>query len=201
MFNPTGLISSEEAALVAAVLAGNKDAFRRLIHQYERLVVAMVYKMVVQREDAEDLCQDVFLKVYEKLPSFRFGSKLSTWIGSITFNTCVSFLRKKKPVLLHDLKNPGPENEDIDGDTGLWMKDAANGPEESLLYKEREALLAKGFDRLTVIQRTILLLFHQAGMSLQEIVTVTALPLSTVKSHLFRARKQLKADMDKQLNR
>jgi len=72
-----------DEVLVKAVLAGREEAFKTMIRQYERLVLQIVFRMVRRKADREDLCQDIFLKVYDKLSSFRFGSKLSTWIGSI----------------------------------------------------------------------------------------------------------------------
>ena len=197
MPNPPVIQKSDEALLVAAVIRREMGAFRKFIHQYERLVISIVFKMVNQKEDSEDICQDVFLKVYEKLPAFRFGSKLSTWIGSIAFNTCVNFIQKRKPFLLEDLRTPKNDEEDSQSETKIVIKDLSSAPDEQLITKEREALLLKSIDRLTVIQKTVLQLFHQNELSLQEISEITTLPVSTVKSHLFRARKQLKEKLDK----
>lgn len=177
----------EEAMLVKEIISGDKQAFRQFIHLYERLVVSVVFKMVPQREDAEDICQDVFLKVYEKLPSFRFRSKLSTWIASIAFNRSVNFLRKRRPILLEDLRQADDEE-----DSWELRDEGTVDSEGMLLSKEREQLLREGLSRLSPIQRTILELFHYSELSLQEITEITQIPLSTVKSHLFRARKQLK---------
>lgn len=170
---------NDDKRLVAAVVNGDESAFRQLINQYQKLVVSIVYKMVARKEDCEDLCQDVFLKVYEKLPGFRFGSKLSTWIGSIAFNSCINFLQKHKPVLLDEVQSTGTDS----------------SPGERFEMKEREGLLQQSIQKLTLIQRTVLQLFHQHEFSLQEIAEVTNLPVSTVKSHLFRARKELKEMM------
>lgn len=185
---------NDDKRLVAAVVSGDESAFRQLIHQHERLVVSIVYKMVSRKEDCEDLCQDVFLKVYEKLPGFRFGSKLSTWIGSIAFNACVNFLQKRKPVLLEDLRNPIAD-EEMQGHGESTVRDMSSSPGETLEIKEREMLLRNNIERLSVIQKTVLQLFHQNDLSLQEIAELTDLPVSTVKSHLFRARKELKGKM------
>lgn len=186
---------NDDALLVAAVIRGDREAFRSLIHHYERLVVSIVFKMVVGREDCEDICQDIFLKVYEKLPTFRFESKLSTWIGTIAYNSCINFLRKKKQFTIDVMTN------DDDGlmSTGVrhsTLTDDVNTPIEVLLSKERESVMIRSMARLPVIQKTILLLFHHENLSLQEIAVITSLPLNTVKSHLFRARKQLKEIID-----
>ena len=182
----------EEALLVAAVVRGDMGSFRRLIGRYERLVISIVFKMITQREDAEDICQDVFLKVYEKLPTFRFASKLSTWIATIAFNTCVNFIRKRKPVLLQDITAPPGDDEQMPGNIEIVFKDVTLQPDEKLILKERETLLIKSIDQLTIIQKTVIHLFHYQELSLHEISEITALPVTTVKSHLFRGRKQLK---------
>jgi len=183
---------SDDALLIAAVVKGDKRAFRILIDRYERLVVSIVFKMIPQKEDGEDLCQDVFLKVYEKLPTFRFQSRLSTWIGTIAFNTCINFMKKRKLLFLEDIKSLSNNDHDSGIKSELMFIDTGTKPDEQLLDKEKEEVMLKSIERLPVIQRLVLNLFHQNELSLQEISEMTDLPVNTVKSHLFRARKQLK---------
>ncbi len=201
MPNPTAFgHENDDALLIAAVVRGDINAFRKLIIQYEKLVVSIVFKMVKQKEDSEDICQDVFLKIYEKLPGFRYQSKLSTWIGSIAFNTCVNFVKKRKPFLLEDLKNSGNDDEEFYMEMEVAIKDLSIAPDEQLVNKEMESLLLRSIESLPIIQKTVLHLFHHDDFSLQEISEVTSLPVTTIKSHLFRARKQLKEEMNKYLN-
>jgi len=89
----------DEQALVSRVISGDKQAFRLLIKQHERLVAHMVGRLVDRDEDREELCQDVFLKVYEKISEFNFQSKLSTWIATIAYRMGINHLRKKKIAL------------------------------------------------------------------------------------------------------
>ena len=191
----------DDALLVRAVVGGNTEAFKKLVHQYERLVCSIVFKMIDQKEDREDICQEVFIKVYDKLPHFRFQSKLSTWIGNIAFNHTVNFLKKKKLVLLEDLYGSKADSEEENfTEISFEARDADMMPDELLLTKEKKELLGQRIERLPLIQKTILQLFHREEMSLEEISTITALAVNTVKSHLFRARKTLKIEMVKQLN-
>ena len=194
MPHPTAPAYEDDALLVAAVLRGDMEAFKKLITLYEKLVISIVFKMVHRVEDSEDLCQDIFLKVYEKLNSFHFQSKLSTWIGSIAFNTCVNFLQKKRLLLSGDFLSTAYGEEELQ--IPVIVKDTANDPGDKLEYKEREALLLQNVQQLSVIQQTVLQLFHYNELSLQEISAITGLPVSTVKSHLFRARKVLKDAMN-----
>lgn len=190
---------NEDAVLVKAVLKGDAAAFHVLIRRYEKLVLTIVGKMIDGKEDREDICQDVFLTVYDKLSSFRFGSKLSTWIGNIAFNRSVNFLKRARPLLLEDM-HKAKAADDADKETGTEIKDSSRLADEGLLDKERTALLQQSVEALPVLQKTVLLLFHQQELSLEEIAAVTSLPVNTVKSHLFRGRKTLKDKMAQQLN-
>lgn len=86
--------------LVQKVLGGDTAAFSTIIKNTERLVAQIVFKMISNREDREDIAQDIYLKTFKKLESFEFHSKLSTWIGQIAYNTCLNYLKKKKLTFL-----------------------------------------------------------------------------------------------------
>ena len=97
---------------IERVLAGDSEAFRVIVENHRRLVGHIVFRMVPRRTDREDLCQDVFVKVYRNLGGFKFESRLSTWIARIAHNTCLNFLEKKKAVLYGDLTRK--ENEGLE---------------------------------------------------------------------------------------
>ena len=179
-----------DEVLVKAVLTGREDAFKTLIRQYERLVLQIVFRMVKRQADREDLCQDIFLKVYDKLSSFRFGSKLSTWIGSIAYNTCVNYLRKNRISLV------GHEREDDETqDFAMNIFDrfeACNQPDELFITKESRSMLWKLVEELSPMQQTVIGLFHQQEMKMEEISELMNIPMGSVKSHLHRARQSLK---------
>src|SRR5258706_10726500 len=87
---------TEDRALVSRIMEGDQQAFRLLIKQHERLVAHMVGRLIDGEEDREELCQDVFLKVFEKIGEFKFQSKLSTWIATIAYRHGINSLRKRK---------------------------------------------------------------------------------------------------------
>ena len=178
---------ADEELLVRRVLRGDANAFETIVAQQQKLVVSIVNRMVQQNQDREDLYQEIFLKVYEKLGTFRFKSKLSTWIANIAFNHCANFLKKKRSVLL----DPG----DADAPS-------ANEPDpgQIMLNTELGAYLMKSMNGLSVLQRTVIQLFHQHEFSMDEISLITNLPVNTVKSHLFRGRAIIKTQMLKYLN-
>jgi RNA polymerase sigma-70 factor (ECF subfamily) len=174
----------DENSLVRKVLSGDKQAFVNLVRQYEGLVLHIVSPLVGTGEDREDICQEVFLKVYQKLNSFQFKSALGTWIGRIAYNTSINFLQKKRSVLFGDLI-PAEDEEN-------FIESNSDNPEEIVIKKDDAARLKQAIDKLPEIQRAILLLFHQDELSLDEISQIMEMPVNTVKSHLFRARKFLR---------
>lgn len=177
MGNTAAGYTRTEEELVKAVLRNDRDAFRELIRRYERLVLQIVCRMVQRTPDREDLCQEVFLKVYNKLDNYRFEAKLSTWIGRIAFNTCVNFLQRKRVTW-----------QDVDEE----LQDSSKQPDELIVRKEQAQQLWKLVDELPAIQQTIISLYHQEQMTLEEISVMLDMPMGTVKSYLHRARQALK---------
>ncbi len=181
----------DDRALVARVVSGDKQAFRLLIKQHERLVAHMVSRLVDRNEDREELCQDVFLKVYDKIGEFNFQSKLSTWIATIAYRMGINHLRKKK-IALSDI----PEEESF---TSHFVADS--DPQESMEENEIEAMTLKLIDQLPPHYKTILTLYHVDQMNYGEIGEVTGMPEGTVKNYLFRARNLLKEKVKKYLGK
>jgi RNA polymerase sigma-70 factor (ECF subfamily) len=170
--------------LVKKTLVGNKKAFESIIEQHQRLVSHIVFRMVQNRTGQEDICQDVFLKVYQNLGDFKFESKLSTWIAKIAYNTCISYLEKKRIPLFDDLSSEGKSLESI--------SDSSIRPDELAEGREISSLLRAEIKRMPVHYRTILTLYHLDQMSYNQIGQTMGWPEGTVKSYLFRARRLLK---------
>lgn len=168
------------------MLSGSREAFILLIRQYEVLVLHIVTPLIGINEDREDICQDVFLKVFEKLQNFQFQSKLGTWIGNIAYNTSINFLRKKRNILLSSLT----ENEFPFSETLLHAD--LSDPEQVFIKQENVSLLNTAINKLTAFQKTTVLLFYQDELSVEEISKILEIPVNTVKSHLLRAKKSLK---------
>ena len=177
-------VEYDDRQLVAEILGGNKELFRLFISRYERLVRHVVGRMLTNSTDCDDLCQDVFVKVYQNLAGFQFNAKLSTWVGRIAYNSCLNHIDKKRALLVGDL---GSEENTMDS----WTD--PNSTSDILAESNDLAVrLSTEIDRLPVIYGTILSLFHLQEMRYSEIADVLSLPEGTVKSYLFRARKMLK---------
>ncbi len=170
---------------VDQILAGDPRAFKLLVKDHERLVGQVVFRMIPNETDREDLCQDVFVKVYRNLAGFRFDSKLSTWIARIAFTTCLNYIEKKKVPLYED---SSPEGQTVDD---CASANCAN-PESWTGERQASVKVCEEIDQLPVIYGTILSLFHLQDMTYAEISDILRMPDGTVKSYLFRARKMLK---------
>lgn len=169
---------------MARILAGHTEEFEAVIERYKKLVAHIVFKMVTIEADREDICQEVFVKVFQKLGSFKFESKLSTWIATIAYNTSLNYLEKKRAPLVDDLM---PE------ENGLERLAAETySPEDCADRGNLSEILIEEIDKLPVQYGTVLVLYHLEEMPYREISEITGLPDGTVKSHLFRARKLLK---------
>jgi len=171
----------EDQVLVSRVLRGDMEAFQLLIKEHERLVSHMVSRLIKQREDHEEICQDVFLKVYDKLGAFTFQSKLSTWIATIAYRHAINFMRKKR-MLIAEVSDEKFVERFVDHQT----------PEEILMDKDQDSYIKSLIDLLPPQYKIVLTLFHLDGMNYEEIGEITGMPAGTVKNYLFRARNILK---------
>ena len=170
--------------LVQRSLAGDPAAFEKLVKSHERLVAHIVYRMIRTERDREDICQDIFIKVYRNLASFQFKSRLSTWIATIAFNTCKNHLDKRQMLLNGDLE-PGRES------TNDVRSDLEN-PVDSAVRSDTAEHVRKQVENLPLHYRTAVTLYHLEDMSYREISDIMNVPEGTVKSYLFRARRLLK---------
>jgi RNA polymerase sigma factor (sigma-70 family) len=173
--------------LIQKIRTGDTSAFKIFISQYQKLVIHIVYRMINQQQDREDLVQDVFIKAYKSLTSFRFESKISTWLGRIAYNTCINHLQKRKIPLIADDIYQNTSEEIIDPEQKLPDDLAADQDFHDKLHKEVE--------KLPPLFRAIVTLYHLEQMSYREISEILDLPEGTVKSYLFRARSQLREQL------
>ncbi|MCD6116134.1 RNA polymerase sigma factor [bacterium] len=178
-----------ERNLVENVLKKDREAVRYFIDSYKRLVEHIIWRMVKRREEREDLFQDVFLKIFSSLETFRFKCKLSSWVGRITYNTCLNRIKKKKAALASDIS---PEK----GDDDIFI---SRDKTHDILYESEEyiAIIKNEIMGMEPSYRTILTLYHIDELSYREIGEIMDIPAGTVKSYLFRARQKLRLAVEK----
>lgn len=164
--------------LVHGVLSGSQGALTQLIKQHQRLVAHIVFRLIDNAQDREELSQDIFMKVFDNLAEFKFDAKLSTWIATIAYRMTVNKLRKTK--------RHAPE-EDLDN-----ISYEIGAVDDAMEKKDFAVFIHHLIDQLPTNYRTVLTLYHLEGFSYPEIVDITGLPEGTVKNYLFRARNKLK---------
>ncbi len=166
-------------------MAGDKNSFREVVRAHQRLVSHIVFRMIPSDPDREDLCQEVFVKVYQNLGNFRFDAKLSTWIARIAYNTCLNFLEKKRLPLYDDLADENRPFEPA-------APEGSSRPDRAYESGRTGEIVRGEIDHLPPVYKTLVTLYHLEQMSYAEIGQIMKLPEGTVKSYLYRARKMLK---------
>jgi RNA polymerase sigma-70 factor (ECF subfamily) len=177
-------VCGEAGLLIRRVQAGDRPAMQRFIITYQRLVAAIVFRMVYNAADREELSQEIFLKIFTHIGEFQGAAGITCWIGRIASNTCINHLRKKRLPLFDDIAGPGRSLENVAG--------AGPGPDGLAERSDFDLNLQREIDLLPPRHRLILTLFHFSGMNYEEIGNALKIPAGTVKSHLFRARKKLR---------
>ena len=180
----TGLNDSE---IIGKVLSGDQQAYALLVNRYQNYVFTLALRFTKNREDAEELSQDIFIKAYRSLSDFRGAAKFSTWLYTIVNNTCISFLRKKK-LEVHSLDNEKVFEVADSQDSGL----RANMIEQ----KSKIAMVNKAIALLGRDDAEIITLFYKSEQSLEEISKILRLETNTAKVRLHRARTRLKEKME-----
>lgn len=179
--------------VINRILAGDTHSFRILIDDYQKLVSHIIYQLISNITDREEIAQEVFIKVYKNLSGFEFKSKFSTWIAKIAYNTSVNYLKKKKLLLYENTSSAGDsQNPDNMIQAIESVSDKSDRPDQILEDSDRNTVIRKTVATLPHLQKTIITLFHLDELSYTEIGEIMNLPEGTVKSYLFRARKMLK---------
>lgn len=178
-------MSSPESALVARAAAGDAAAFQRLVELHRSMVYRMAYHFAGNHYDAEDIAQDVFIKVYRSLDRFRHDSQLSSWLYRIVMNACIDHRRRHAA---SGVRPSGPEAEQ----RLLDMPEPDPGPELRAYAGELGEALEAEIRRLPPGQRVVFLMRHHEGLKLGEIASALGLAEGTVKRQLHTAVHRLR---------
>jgi RNA polymerase sigma-70 factor (ECF subfamily) len=182
----------DDRALVARILEGDRDRFTTLVSRYEKRVVNYVYRITHRYEDAHDLAQEIFVKVYLALDRYDPKYQFSTWLFRIAQNSAIDALRKKH---VSEVPLTRPDNDEGSGKEREFADDGIS-PYRALKNKQLSAAIDLAVQKLPADYRELIQLRHFAELSYEEIATMKNLPLGTVKNKLFRARNLLKDALD-----
>ncbi len=174
-----------DSELVTNIKKGDSYAFKQLFEQHQHMVYNICYRMSGSRAEAEDITQDVFIKIFHSIEKFRGEAKLSSWIYRIAVNTCLKKQRRKKlenmlslEFLFQDKKKPELPSPD-------------NTPDQQIEISEKEQIVQDAIHQLSKRQKTALILHRYEDLSYDEIATVMEISLSAVESLLHRAKENL----------
>ncbi len=184
-----------EEHFITELINGDQLAYAKLVDMFQQKVFATCISFIPNKEDAEDVAQEVFLEIYKSIHKFKGNSKLSTWIYKITTNKCLEFIRKKNTKKRFSFFQFAIGDE-IDVDKTKYFTEI-NHPGVLLENKETTEAIFKAINALPESQRVVFTLAKLDGKSYQEIVEITGKTLSSVESIMFRARKKLEEKLTK----
>ena len=179
--------STDEAALIRRIQSGDELAFREIVERYQSKVFSIIYGILRNRNDAEDIAQQVFAKIYFSVKSFDFRSSLLTWIYKITVNECYDYLRKKRVRKL-------VYESDFSADDSQRMENSEPATDQAPPVDQRLAqhdLILKLLSKLSDEDRSLMLLKEVEGHSVEELAEMMGMNENTIKVKLFRARQKL----------
>lgn len=183
----------DEPALIQDALAGDLDAFNRLVLAYQNMAFNLAYRILGEDDAASDATQDAFISAYRHLKSFRGGS-FRAWVLRMVTNTCYDELRRRKR---HPTTPLEPTVDDDEIESPLWLADGSPSPEESLERAELEHAMTHCLQNLPEEFRTVVVLVDVQGLDYAEVSSVIRKPLGTIKSRLARARLRLRDCLQK----
>jgi RNA polymerase sigma-70 factor (ECF subfamily) len=187
-------LTHSDTSLIARCQKADVAAFNEIVARYKGKIYNYVYRMIGNAEDAEDVTQEVFVRMYTNIRSFRADASLSTWLFRIAGNLCVdSFRRNKKTrALVHSLDAPVAGEEDEGVGATRDVPDLSNAPETLFSRKELGAQIQAALQKLPPKLRSAVILHDVEGLAYEEIASAENIPLGTVKSRIFNGRVALR---------
>ncbi len=182
----------DECSLVREAQGGNHAAFAQLVHAHDETVLRVALRITGSQSDAQDIYQEVFLKVYKKLNCFRFDSSFSTWISRITTNTCLDYLRKARHRRENDTIKVGFDGMEQDLLDQVADDRPANDPQKELLRRELRVYILSALKQLTPQERMVFDMKHFQGMKLRAVGEILNISEGSVKTCLVRATRKLR---------
>ena len=183
-----------DAAVVAQVLAGDRDAFRILVERHSRSLYHLVYRMTGSSEDAEEIVQDTFLRAFKALEKFELRSNFGTWIYRIATNRTLDFLKSKK--MSNTQTYRVAEDPDPDDSREIQLAATAATPDRLAISEQMKSRMAQALSLLTPAERIAFTMRHMEGRSIGEISKTLNLKSSAAKNSVYRAVQKLRQQLE-----
>jgi RNA polymerase sigma-70 factor, ECF subfamily len=182
-----------DAELIRAAQQGDKAAFEELVRQYDQPVLRLALHLTGSEQEAKDIYQEAFLKVYRNLESFRFECSFYTWVYRIVSNLCMDHLRRRQVRKEDSGVRVGPDGEEMDLLDQLPDQRAGASPEQELMRRELGKRIARALTKLSPRERMVFEMKHYQGLKLRTIGEALNTTEETAKNTLFRATQKLRA--------
>jgi len=185
-----------DAAVVAQVLAGDREAFRLLVERHSRSIFRVAYRMTGDQHDAEEIVQETLLRAYRSLDRFELRSNFGTWVYRITANYAIDRIRQRN---LEETRQALParlSNDGVEVDPVAWVQDPAASPERLAGSAELAAKIKQALDTLTPAERTAIVMRHWDGCAIEEIAAVLKSNSNATKNTVFRAVAKLRKALE-----
>jgi len=181
-----------DAAVVARVLAGDRDAFRLLVERHTRSIYGVAYRMTGNQQDAEEILQETFLRAYKSLHRFELRSSFSTWLYRIAVNRSLDFLKAKKMTDAYQITDNPQSGEEHE----IQIPATDPGPDRLLLSAEARQKIAKAIGLLSPAERVAFTMRHMEGKSIEEISKALNVRTSAAKNSIFRAVQKIREQLE-----
>lgn len=180
--------------IIENIKGGSRESFKELVDTYKDMVFNVCYGFIKNKEDAEDITQDVFFSIYKNIENFKLESRLSTWIYRIAVNRSLNHIRKRKLMKIFSKINLKEEDEEVNVPAS---EDSA--ADYSVMSKEKKEIISKALDKLPSNQKIAFILHNTQGFSYEEIAEIMNCSVSAVESRIHRARTNLQKYLVKYL--
>ena len=177
----------EDEKLIGEALKGDQAAFKQLVKKYHNAIYSLIYRIVHDREQIEDLTQEVFVKAFASIKNFNPEYAFSTWLYKIATNSSIDYLRKKK-LRTFSIDKPIISEE---GEHSFEISDTTYQPDIDVIQRQRTHIIEEAIKQLPEKYRRVIILRHSEDRDYADIAKILKLPIGTVKAHIFRARELL----------
>jgi RNA polymerase sigma-70 factor (ECF subfamily) len=185
-----------DAAVVAQVLAGDRDAFRVLVERHSRSIFRVVYRMTGNQQDSEELVQETFLRAYKSLERFELRANFSTWLYRIAVNRTLDFLTARKTQMHNKDTYQIVDQPDLEEGNQIQLPSPTPGQDRLLISAEMKQKIAGAMELLTPAERVAFTMRHMEGRSIEEISQALDLKVSAAKNSVFRAVQKLRQQLE-----
>jgi RNA polymerase sigma-70 factor (ECF subfamily) len=177
----------EDLAMISAAIRGEQAAYGTLMKKYRDSIFNLIFRIIRDREQVEDLTQETFVKAFASLKSFNREFAFSTWLYKIATNSSIDYIRKKK---LHTTSINKPISHE-DSDYTMELPDSTYEPDKFIIQRQKSKIIAEAIEKLPPKYRQVIILRHNEERDYAEIAKILKIPIGTVKAHIFRARELL----------